>query len=197
MKTWRDQNYYEILEVDPQATDEEIRIAYEKLKTTYSPSSPGIYALFTPQEMKEILAKVEEAYRVLSNPRNRNEYDLMLRGEKTEVTIPAPAPAISLHRHLGPAELREALGGEEGPFSGENLRKIREYLSLEADEVARETKIGRNNLSSIEEEDINSLPALVYLKGFLKAYAKVLGLDPYKVIEDYLARITRKGYQRE
>ncbi len=197
MKTWRDQNYYEILEVDPQATDEEIRIAYEKLKTTYSPSSPGIYALFTPQEMKEILAKVEEAYRVLSNPRNRNEYDLMLRGEKTEVTIPAPASAVSLHRHLGPAELREALGGEEGPFSGENLRKIREYLSLEADEVARETKIGRNNLSSIEEEDINSLPALVYLKGFLKAYAKVLGLDPYKVIEDYLARITRKGYQRE
>ncbi len=106
------------------------------------------------------------------------------------MTIPAPTPAVSLHRHLGPAELREALGGEEGPFSGENLRKIREYLSLEADEVARETKIGRNNLSSIEEEDINSLPALVYLKGFLKAYAKVLGLDPYKVIEDYLAAIT-------
>jgi cytoskeletal protein RodZ len=41
-------------------------------------------------------------------------------------------------------------------------------------------------LESIEEETFEKLPALVYLKGFLKSYAQSLGLDPQKVIEDYL-----------
>jgi len=194
LRPCKEQNYYEILEVSPQATDEEIRIAYENLKTTYSPSSPGIYALFTPEEVKDILTKVEEAYRVLSNPRSRREYDLMLRGEGGKVAIPPSTPIVP-HRRLGPEEIREIMGSKEVTFSGESLRKIREYLSLGLDVVAMETKIGKDNLRSIEEEDIHAFPAPVYLKGFLGAYAKILGLDPYKVVEEYLQGITRKGYQ--
>jgi cytoskeletal protein RodZ len=41
-------------------------------------------------------------------------------------------------------------------------------------------------LEWVEEEVFEKLPPLVYLKGFLKSYAQSLGLDPPKVIEDYL-----------
>ncbi len=193
VKSRDEQNYYSILEVSPHASDEEIRIAYEKLKATYSPNAPGIYALFTPEEVKEVLTKVEEAYQILSNPHSRREYDLVLKGGKKRPATPPPTSTVS-HRVLDDEEVRKALGSKEVIFSGNNLRKIRRYLSLKVDDIAKETKIGKAHLKAIEEEDIHSLPALVYLKGFLKTYATILGLDPYQVTEQYLARITEKGY---
>jgi cytoskeletal protein RodZ len=42
-------------------------------------------------------------------------------------------------------------------------------------------------LEWIEEEAFERLPALVYLKGFLRSYARSLGLDSQKVIEEYLS----------
>jgi len=194
LRSWKDQNYYEILEVNPQASDDEIRIAYEKLKTIYNPGSPGIYALFSPEEVKDILIKVEEAYRVLSNLRNRKDYDRMLKEEGEKVVVPAPIPVAS-DRSLEPDELREALGSQEIIFSGESLRKIREFLALSLDDVAKETRIGKNNLQVIEEENIQAFPAPICLKGFLRSYAKCLGLDPYRVTSEYLERIAKKGYQ--
>ena len=50
----------------------------------------------------------------------------------------------------------------------------------------KEMKINTKTLEWIEEEAFEKLPALVYLKGFLKSYAQSLGLDPSKVIEEYL-----------
>jgi curved DNA-binding protein CbpA len=196
LKSWREQNYYEILEVSTKATEEGIRLAYDRLKMIYNQAFPGITCLFTPEEVKEIHDKVEEAYRMLRDPRSQREYDLMLRGEGEMTAVPPPSPTVT-HRILDPQQIREALGGDEMPWSGENLRKIRRHLSLDLDEVAVETKIGKNNLKAIEEEDFHALPAPIYLKGFLRVYAKALGLDPKHVTDEYLARITEKGYKRE
>jgi curved DNA-binding protein CbpA len=196
LKPWREQNYYEILEVNPRATEEEIRIAYDTLKAIYSQHTPGMTLLFTPEEVREIHDKVEEAFRVLKDPRSQREYDLMIRGEGEMTAVPAPSFFVT-HRILKPQQVEEALGGDEIRWSGENLGKIRRYLSLEIDEVAVEIKVSRHNLEAIEQEDVHALPAPVYLKGFLKVYAKALGLDPKPVTDAYLARITEKGYKRE
>jgi flagellar biosynthesis protein FlhG len=196
LKPWQEQNYYEILEVGLKAAEEEIRIAYDTLKTIYSPSTPGMTLLFTPEEVKKIHDKVEEAYRVLSDPRRQREYDLMIRGEGEMTAVPAPAPLVT-HRVLSPKQIAEALGGDEVHWSGKSLGKIRRYLSLEIDDVAVEIKVSKHNIEAIEEEDIDALPAAVYLKGFLRVYAKALGLDPKQVTDEYLARITEKGYKRE
>jgi flagellar biosynthesis protein FlhG len=196
LKPWQEQNYYEILEVGPKATDEEIRNAYDKLKIIYTPGSLGVTILLTPQEVKEIHDKVEEAYRVLRDPRSQRAYDLMLRGEGEMTIVSTPSPIIP-HRALSQKQIAEALGCEEIHWSGELLSKIRHYLALDLDEMAVETKIGKHNLKAIEEEDVQVLPAPVYLKGFLKVYAQALGLDPYRVTEEYLAEITRQGYKRD
>jgi NTP pyrophosphatase (non-canonical NTP hydrolase) len=196
LKSWREQDYYEILEISHKATEEEIRVAYDKLKSIYSFSSPETTILFTPEEVKEIRDKVDEAYRVLRDPRSQREYDLMLRGEGDKPAVPPPSPTVT-HRILTPQQIKEALGDDEVHWSGETLCTMRKYLSLELEEVSVETKIAKHNLKAIEEEDVKILPAPVYLKGFLRTYAKALGLDPQTVSDEYIARITWKGYQKD
>jgi curved DNA-binding protein CbpA len=196
LKSWREQNYYELLEVGPQASDEEIRIAYRKLKTIYSLLTPGITILFTPEEVKEIQDKMEEAYRVLRDPRSQREYDLVMQGAWEKTIVPPPRP-ISTQRTLNPEQIREALGADEIFWSGESLNKIRRYLNLDINELALEIKVSKHHVEAIEAEAISALPAPVYLKGFLRSLARALGLHPQQVSDEYLTRISEKGYERE
>ena len=129
LKSWREQNYYELLEVDPQASDEEIRTAYEKLKAIYSLLTPGITILFTPEEVKQVQDKMEEAYRVLRDPRSQREYDLVMQGAWEKPITPPPRP-IAIQRTLTSQQIREALGSDEVSWSGESLGKIRRFLKL-------------------------------------------------------------------
>ena len=50
------------------------------------------------------------------------------------------------------------------------------------------TKIRKQYFEDIEREKFSSLPAEVYLRGYVMEYAKYLSLDPVKVAEDYLNR---------
>ena len=196
LKSWREQNYYELLEVGPQASDEEIRIAYEKLRGIYSLLTPGITILFTPEEVKQIQDKMEEAYRVLRDPRTQREYDLVMQGAWEKPLVPPPRP-IAIQRTFTSEQIGDALGVDQVSWSGESLGKIRRYLKLDMDELALEIKISKHNLEAIEAEAISALPAPVYLKGFLRSFARALGLDPQRVSEEYLTRISEKGYARE
>jgi hypothetical protein len=72
------QTYYELLEVTPKAGPTEIYNAYQRARTTYSPSSPALYSMFTPQEAQELMALIEEAYQTLSHQARRKEYDVKL-----------------------------------------------------------------------------------------------------------------------
>lgn len=72
---FKNQSYYDILEVGPNASFNEIKTAYYRIKSTYSKDSPALYTLFNEDETKELLAKIEIAYLVLSNGDKRKEYD--------------------------------------------------------------------------------------------------------------------------
>ena len=70
---------------------------------------------------------------------------------------------------------------------GDKFRKEREKKELTLDDVSKVTKIGSRMLQAIEEEHFDQLPGGVFNKGFIRAYAKQLGLDPEEAITDYLA----------
>lgn len=72
------QTFYELLEITPQAGPTEIYNAYQRARATYSPSSPALYTMFTPQEAQELMALIEEAYQTLSHQARRREYDLKM-----------------------------------------------------------------------------------------------------------------------
>ena len=68
-------NYYDVLEVTPDASVEEIREAYLRIKTTYQKDHVALYTLFSPIEREDILKKAEEAYLILSDGDKRRNYD--------------------------------------------------------------------------------------------------------------------------
>lgn len=68
---------------------------------------------------------------------------------------------------------------------GEKLKRIRGDLKLSLDDVERATKIRKKYLKAIESNDYSSLPADVYMRGFLKNYSKILGISEEKVLDMY------------
>ncbi len=188
MKGIKEQSHYEILEVSPAATTKEIQVAYEHSKETFHPDSLAVYSLFSEGEIKEIQAAIEEAYRVLIDEGLRKRYDQShlqtTEGEKLETTPEIQGIPWETKTTLSFTELLVDPGEEV--YRGKTLKQIRERMGIDLKTVCAETKINMKILESIEEEVLDKLPPLVYLKGFLKGYAQSLGLDPPKVIEGYL-----------
>ncbi len=69
---------------------------------------------------------------------------------------------------------------------GEKFRKARETKELSFDDVSNVIKISPRMLKAIEEEHFDQLPGGVFNKGFIRAYAKHLGLDSEEAITEYL-----------
>src|SRR5882757_2661473 len=92
------QTFYELLEVQPQAGPGEIYNAYQRARATYSPSSPALYSMFTPQEAQELMSLIEEAYQTLSHQARRREYDQKLGLIDPRVKPESGKPALSLRQ---------------------------------------------------------------------------------------------------
>ena len=65
---------------------------------------------------------------------------------------------------------------------GEVLKKAREDQNLSLDEISVLTKIKEKYLIAIEANNFDVLPSAVQKKGFVRAYARALGLDPLPLI---------------
>ena len=74
---------------------------------------------------------------------------------------------------------------EDGGSFGDWLRKHREGVDIQLEQVAEHTKISRNILQAIEEDRTEDLPARVFVRGFLRQYARFVGLDPEEVVSLY------------
>ena len=92
LKRIEDLNFYELLEVEPGATTQEVYRAYDRVKKVYDPNSVALYSLFTPDETAMLRQKIDEAYRTLSNDKNRKQYDTFLR-ERHELPEPEQIPS--------------------------------------------------------------------------------------------------------
>jgi curved DNA-binding protein CbpA len=68
-------NFYEILEIRPDASTQDIRNAYLQLKASYRKDNPALYSVLDPGETDEMIRKIEEAFKFLSDPEARREYD--------------------------------------------------------------------------------------------------------------------------
>ncbi len=74
---------------------------------------------------------------------------------------------------------------EPVPFGGW-LRRQRELRQVSLREIADVTKISIRYLEALEEDRFDVLPAPVFAKGFLREYARYVGLDPDEVVNTYL-----------
>ncbi len=92
---------------------------------------------------------------------------------------PAGAPA--------PDENAPALAGAE--HAGAFLAAAREAAGLSVDEVSEAIKVKASHIAAIEVMRADLLPALPYASGFVKSYARYLGLDAEAVAGRFRAEI--------
>src|SRR5687767_3869746 len=78
---------------------------------------------------------------------------------------------------------------------GEKLRQAREERGISISEVAEQTRISSLYLKSIEDDNYKPLPGGIFNKGFVKAYAKYVGLDEQEALQDY-ARLVAQNEEK-
>jgi len=69
---------------------------------------------------------------------------------------------------------------------GQRLRTEREGKGLGRVDVAKATKVAVHHLAALEYGDFAELPDAVHTKGFVRAYAEYLGLDPATALAEFL-----------
>jgi cytoskeletal protein RodZ len=68
---------------------------------------------------------------------------------------------------------------------GAGFKRARESSGLPLEKIAAETRISSRFLTAIENEDFHLLPGGVFNRGFIRAYAERIGLDPEQALADY------------
>ena len=216
----RHQNYYELLEVDPQAPRPEIIHAYDRATAAFAPGSLITYTLCTPEEAQLISGRVETVFRVLVDARQRGLYDQRLKALAHGEEVP-PLAFAQQTRDTSVMTTREAEGaprangGERPPevpsapahetpvissdqrvndivasacqCDGSVIERVREARGVTLQQINASTKISPMNLRLIEEDNFASLPAPVFLRGFLQQIARCLSVDAHWVVDGYMA----------
>jgi len=214
-KSFAEMNYYEMLDVKPDAAFFEIRHAYKVTLQMYQADSMISHSIFSQEERKQILSLVERAYLTLINEKERQSYDNeliaqgVLTATKWKISPKKPIIIYDINSNSGIKnlakdndELREKIAQNKSiaqiitqtQISGADLQTIRNKLEVSIEDIAEETKISAYYIKNIEEDNISRLPATVFLKGFIKAYLKCLCLEPVDVISNkYMSYLASFG----
>ncbi len=196
------QNYYELLGVAPHVGSGQVQAAYRFARTLYSGEATPTYGLLDADERAQMLALVEEAYAVLSNPSARRDYDILV-AQQTQLR-PTVAPGDESPQAPPPPSRARARGAEEAPppailqdppiavtkvpefVNGAALRTLREARNLSIDQIAALSKIGSRFLKALEEDRHQALPGRVFARGFLIEYARALHASETELVDRYL-----------
>ncbi len=153
--------YFEALGLNANAPLSEIEDSYQSLKKKHSKD-------------KEKLQNLEEAYKFLT-------------GEGRQEPGPDEA-SFTMDAKMDAQMDAQSEPSDPNIYSGPVLRRIREEKKIELDDIAGATKIQVKTLMHIEEERYAPLPPEVYVRGFIKNYARYLSIDPEKAASDYMQR---------
>ncbi len=208
MRSFDELDFYEILNLTFDCNDKDVENAYLCLMTIYSASSMASYGAISATERRSILNRIQAGYETLKTVEDRNAYQTTTLGLTDEAKKDEFAKGLELRKELSPLPLNPPVTGakqtrrekkkgveersgdvsNQGVITGAHLRNIREAKGATLEEISEKTKVKKAYLDAIEREDKNSFPAPVFMKGFIKSYAKALGLNPEEISEKYRAK---------
>src|SRR5690606_40209631 len=180
-------NYYEVLEVQTDATPAQIEQAYLRARNAYTGDSVALYSIMSKEDCNVFLQQIEEAYSILGFPEKRREYD-RIRGFNQPVQ---PSGSKDLNQKNLQYEDFGSIHGEDkvskisaikkfgleyetnpemeekirdcSIYTGPFLKEIREYKNVSVERMAEMTRISKTHIKAIETEDTERLPADVYV----------------------------------
>ncbi|NLN61605.1 MAG: AAA family ATPase [Myxococcales bacterium] len=185
------QNLYEVLEVYPGASEEEIRRAFKQIRTWFAPDSIAVQGVCSEAERQHFQQLAEDAHALLVDRFRRREYD--------RTHFPDGFSALSER----PYAAREPIGGavlaaretlpevvlrDDQFVDGAFLGRIRKEHNVELVDISNRAKISVAYLRAIEEERFNDLPAAVFTRGFVHEFARYLKIDPRRATNDFMAK---------
>ena len=84
----------------------------------------------------------------------------------------------------------EAPVADGGPVSfGARLAAAREKERLSVGDMASRLRLHVKQVRAIEREDLAQLPEAAYVRGFVRSYARSLGLDPGPLVDDLNSKL--------
>ncbi len=211
MNTDINHDYYEILEVPQNATQQEIAVAYQKAKRTYSAQNPALYTIFDKSEADQLQNMIDEAFAVLGNDTYRNIYekrrqanfeekDLSIDAIKTagmelfgqNIVKKSVEPIVSSSYQVD--KDFEKVIENQTQWNGDFLRQVREYKKVSVESLNDKTKINTWYIHALEKMDANNLPAPVFVRGYIIQIARSLYLDD-KVVADSYMKLYKKALE--
>ncbi|MBN2369465.1 MAG: helix-turn-helix domain-containing protein [Vicinamibacteria bacterium] len=182
-------DHYQTLGLKASATSEHVEKAFRYLMELYGENALSTFSLVDTDAARRVRAHIKEAYEVLRHPVRRLEYDTRHGYLATSSSTQASIMKETKHDTV---PNRPRLGQEAlpDPVTGAALRAYRESRGIGLNEIAENSKVALRYLQYIEQDRHKFLPAPVYLRGFLQEYARVIGLDPRRTADAYLARVT-------
>ena len=70
---------------------------------------------------------------------------------------------------------------------GTDLRKARERAGFSLPDLAARTRIPLSSLRAIEENDFSKVPPGIFVRSFIRTYAREVGVDPVTAVTEYRA----------
>jgi hypothetical protein len=210
MKRFTEQNFYELLGVDFDASPFEINRAYKENYQLYHEDSLVSYSLFSKEEREQILARLDEAYSSLIDEEKRSRYDQSLvecgilkegresQDEPRTVRLMSDPKHSTINTILTIRDELKAVVSSNPVIQeilthdvlwGKDLKRIRDEVGVSLETIAEMTKVRVIFLRAIEDDEFEKAPSRMFLKSFLKAYAQSVGLDADFVASRYLKRI--------
>ena len=186
MKSLDECNYYELLDVAPDAPKSAVEEAYRNAVELFGADSVVSYSFLSDPEREELLERLAAAYRTLSHDARRREYDRRVLGRVVRRSVPAAPPP---HTPPGPAPAPEGTAPPPRAFLDQGgrvrLDRLREARGVSLEALSEATRIRLPVLRALEQRDLGRLPPAVYVKGYLRACAAFLGVDAQELIRGY------------
>ena len=196
-----EQTLYEVLEIDPGASDEEIRRAYKRVREMYAAESMVVCGLFAPERLEVVHERIEEAYDMLLDPRAaqalrpravpRGHPDAARRRRRPRDRRRGDAAAPTRRRRRAELRAPSRRSTADTEFTGELLSACARRAASTSPTSRSAPRSASRTCARSRTSAGSSMPAAVYLRGFLVEYARFMKLDVQHVTRSYLARYTK------
>jgi hypothetical protein len=163
------QRSYALLGLTSDANLREVETAYRQLRELFDEASLATYSLLDYADRQEKLESLQIAFDVITQSRicPLPQDEPPVTSDTGTVCDPRTTPGLHLQQH-------------------------RERLGLSLQDVAERTKIGIYHLRNIEAQNCDKLPANVYLRGFVREFARTVSVEDVDAVVDGFMAISRQ-----
>ena len=139
---------------------------------------------------QELLEQTQPKYQIAKNEQDDFEYKEG-RPAGSEVNISKVQAVQKFGLDYKVDDQMEQKIDNATEFTGTFLREIREYKNVSVERMAEMTRVSKTYIRTIEAQDFEKLPAVVYTRGFIYQIAKCLKLNPDMVAKSYMENMKR------